>query len=63
MVSKVNFTASASNGVPSWKPTSLRSFSVTLLPSGATSHAVARPGNNLFDPSLAISVSNICAIT
>src|SRR3954467_14664919 len=63
MVSKVNLTASALNGVPSWKAPSGRSLSVTDLPSGACSHAVARPGNSLLEPSDEISVSNTCAIT
>jgi len=44
MVSKVNFTASALKGVPSWNFTSSRSFSVTDLLSGATVQDLARPG-------------------
>ncbi len=47
MLSKVNLTSSAENGVPSCHLTSLRSVNVQLLPSGETSHFSARSGAGL----------------
>ena len=38
------FTASASNGVPSWNVTPSRSVNVSAVPSALNSHAVASPG-------------------
>ncbi len=63
MVSKVNFTASASKRVPSWNCTSSRNFRMTLRPSAAASHPVAKPGSNLLLLSLATNVSNTCVTT
>jgi hypothetical protein len=45
--SKLNFTASALNGVPSWNFTSRRSLKVTLRPSRATVQDSASQGTSL----------------
>src|SRR5437016_11486100 len=45
--SRVNLTASALNGVPSWNLTPFLSLKVYCLASGETSHESARPGTNL----------------
>src|SRR5215510_2886834 len=47
MRSKLNFTASALNGVPSWNLTSLRSLNVTLRPSLPSLHDSASHGTTL----------------
>ena len=47
MRSKLNFTASALNGVPSWNFTSRRSLNVTLRPSLAVVHDSASQGTSL----------------
>ena len=44
MLSKVNLTAAASSGVPSWNFTSVRSVSITDWRSSAMVQAVARYG-------------------
>ena len=44
MRSKLNFTASALNGVPSWNFTSRRSLNVTLRPSLDAVHDSAGQG-------------------
>src|SRR6056297_1466698 len=46
MRSNVNLTASALNGVPSWKVTPSRSWKVYSVASSLTLQAVARPGAN-----------------
>src|SRR4029453_10467527 len=46
MRSKVNLTASAVNGVPSWNLTSLRRWKVYRSALGLTSHRSASPGTN-----------------
>ena len=56
--SKVNFTASALNLVPSWKVTSSRSLSVSARPSGDSDQLVASPGNRSFFSSDPTSWSN-----
>ena len=45
MRSKVNFTACALNGVPSWNFTSLRSLKVYAFASGEICHDSARPAS------------------
>ena len=47
MRSKLAFTASALNGVPSWNLTSFRSLNVTLRPSGEDVHDSASHGTSL----------------
>src|SRR5215813_1731003 len=47
MRSKLNFTASALNGVPSWNLTSRRSLKVTLRPSFDVVHDSASQGRSL----------------
>ena len=47
MRSKLNFTASALNGVPSWNLTSRRSLKVTLRPSREVVHDSASHGPSL----------------
>src|SRR3954452_13522640 len=48
--SKVAFTASALNGVPSWKVTSSRRVKVYSVASAFTDMSVASPGVQLSDP-------------
>src|SRR6266851_9140826 len=45
--SRVNLTASALNGVPSWNFTPCLSLNVYCFASGVTSHESASPGTNL----------------
>jgi hypothetical protein len=47
MRSRLNTTASALNGVPSWNVTSSRSARVQVTLSSATLHSVANPGKRL----------------
>jgi hypothetical protein len=53
--SRLNFTAAASNGSPSWKSTPGRSLKVIALPSAAVSQLVASIGT--IEPSGAMSTS------
>ena len=55
----LNFTASASNGVPSWKVTPSRSCRVIDLPSSDRFQDVARPGTVRPLSSSFVSVSTL----
>ena len=59
MRSMLNFTASASKGVPSWKVTSSRRVRVRLLSSSAHFHSVASCGTIFRFLSMSTSLSHI----
>src|SRR5712691_4940289 len=62
--SKVNLTAAASSGVPSWKRTPLRSLNVHVSPSDDVVQDSASPGTtSVLSSGLATSVSKISAVT